>query len=375
MKFKMYMLVSMLAVLCLICSCANGGGSEGDAQKTVTLTLAVNTDGAASNVITVGNPNITGLTYQYKANALFESEFGTPQGTKTSWTDFTVTNGTGSVGDFAQGRWEFEVRVIKKGNNYAENNTATYTLMYQTAEAYPTYLNAAIAANPIEITVVRQIDKANNAKGTLSIASITAPTASESDKLVVTYGPVGGAQSGTTTIVATSRSGADPYTTTFTSDYPMDPGLYWVTFTYNDGSANVGATTKYVEIIKNLPTTVSGALDANKWLATSLTIKGVKTITCEASTTAEEFIKGANVAISIDADIKENNVSTGEAIKYYFCDGNSAPVDITANVDEGVYSWNTTNVAKGNYYINIIASDATGKLATGAETPLKITIK
>ena len=406
MKSKLYIAMSVLAVLCLLCSCGGGGGSaDGEAQKTVAVSFAVDTE-SASRSITVTNPTVANaeLTYQYKAKALFSSEFGQPQGDtrigfgtaqeKEHWVNF-INKNTGEVGDFAQGKWQFEVRVIKENRDnegvslYDEGDTTTYTLMYQTAEAITPYLNATTTASPIDVTVVRQIDKNDGAKGTLSISSITANTASESDQLVITYGPVGGAQSGTTTIAATSRTGAAPYTTTFTSDYRMDPGLYWVTFAYNDGTANVGASTKFVDIIKNMPTTVSGKIDANKWVATSFTVKGVKgikEISCEASTEGEVFTKGSPVVITVTADITEKDntgekKSTGETIKYYFCDGDHAPalIELTEGEDgDGnkyyYYPWNTTSVAKGNYYISIIASDADGKLAADS-APLKITIK
>ncbi len=80
MKFKFLGLVAILAAVCLICSCGGGSSDSDNGQKTVALSLAVNTADGALRSITVVNPEVTGLTYQYRATALFESEFGLPQG-------------------------------------------------------------------------------------------------------------------------------------------------------------------------------------------------------------------------------------------------------------------------------------------------------
>lgn len=401
MKSKFYIFASILVVLCMICSCGGSGGSaESEAQQVVALSMDVNTDNS-TRAISVTNPTLDGFTYQYSAKALFDSEFGTPKGNTVTgsgttvnlgWTDFADTT-TGLVGDFAQGYWEFQVRVIKKAaSGYSVDDPTTYTLAYQTDAAEKIYLNAKTTAAPIVINVVKQTDNANGAKGTLSIASITAATADpEYDKLVVSWGKIGAAQEDTTDIAATSRTTSNPYRTTFTNTISMDPGQYWVTFAYSDGTNIVGASTKFVEIIKNVITTVSGALDANKWVATSFTIKGIKTITCENTATSSEYAKASvdYIDFSFKGWLTENTTKLTDDVKYYFSDGVNPPVligtyegsDSTARsyrwyINDNAETTNVTeNVAKGYYYITIIASDSTGTLATENATPIKITIK
>ena len=398
MKFKHFGLVAMMVAICLICSCGGGSGSDSEsAQKAVALSFAVNTDGAALRSITVVNPTVDGLTYQYKATALFANEFapqqGKPQGdTNTHWADFASINsntGVGSVGDFAQGRWEFEVRVIKKANNYSEADTSTFTLMYQTSAAFQTYINATTTAAPIEVTVVRQIDAAGNAKGTLIVNGVTAPSASGADKLVITYGAIGQNQTSLATInSAAVNNGLSTFTN---NNIPVTPGIYVMTFTVKDSSDNaVGASTKTVEIVKGLETTISGSIDAGKWVTTNFTVKGIKEITCTASVTATTFVKGVNntITITFTGYISENGEATTDNVKYYFCDGFNAPVLINtyagSTSTEHTYDWviyddsdpqNIVDVDSGYYYPCIIASDAAGTLITNDTNSLKVTIQ
>ena len=119
MKSKFYIIASILAVICMLCSCGGGGGSaDGEAQKVVAVSFDINT-GDSAKVITVYNPDVMslGVTYQYMAIPSFTSEFGgtnkdNPQGTQRTWKDLNM-NGFTSTDElyFAQGHWTFHVRV------------------------------------------------------------------------------------------------------------------------------------------------------------------------------------------------------------------------------------------------------------------------
>lgn len=391
MKSKFYIIASILAVICLICSCGGGGGSaDGEAQKVGALSFSVVTDGPEM-VLSITNPNImSGATYQYKATPNFNNEFGTPQG-QTDWADLTLDtesgNYKGSDVYFAQGSWSFEVRVIIKGSTYASATSTDFTLLYKTAAAVTQYINAGSETdsnnvthnnNVVEVTVVRQID--NGANGTLNVNGVTAPAASDADDLVITYGRIGATMAQLAVIdSATVANGLSTFTNNSIS---VAPGIYVMTFTVKDKYGNeVGATTKTVEIVKNVTTPVTGSIDAGKWVATSFTVKGVKTITCSASITATSFDQGDTITITFSGYISDGGTETAENITYYFCDGMNAPVSIGSHAGSSeqtyTYNWVTTSVARGYWYPCIIAADSTGNLITNNTdpTPLKVTIQ
>ena len=376
MKSKFYILASILAVLCLICSCGGGGGSsDGDAQKTVAVSFAVNTD-AASRAITVTNPNVlNGATYQYTATPNFTtSDFGeNPKGKQTTFADLTMdaTNTSTNTLYFTQGNWTFDVRVIIKGANYATDST-DFTLLYSGSATQ--YINAT--DNNVEVTVTRQIDRGN---GTLDVNAVTSVAASSADDLVITYGAIGSAMSELATIdsaeVAAGRS-------SFTNrSISVPAGIYVMTFTVKDKYGTpVGATTKTVEIVKGVTTPVTGTIESGKWVSTSITVKGVKTITCEMTVTKTTFTKASeNVAITYKGWISENGDATDDDVTFYFSDGMSAPVELDtfegSESTEHTYNWVLTSVAPGYWYPTIIASDEAGTLITNDNNANKITIQ
>lgn len=375
MKSKLYIIASILAVLCLICSCANGGsGSEEDTQKTVAVSFAVDGLDTPAKVITVRNPDVMGqAVYQYKASANFTSEFGTPQGTQTTWKDLTMSgfNSTDTDLYFAQGSWTFQVRVILKGQNYNAETGTPCTLLYQTAqEGVTQYINAS--SKTVSANVTKQID--NSANGTLFVNGISTPDTSGADKLVVSYGPIGGAQSVLATITDPEISAGR---STFTKNgITVAPGIYAMTFTLKDSSDNeVGASTKTVEILKEQTTPVTGAMDAGKWVAAGFAIKGIKTIEATLETDDVSVTKGTPVVFDITGTIKESGVATNpaEAVTFYFYPGNGlAGSSIT--LKNGQYSWATTDVPRGNYTVSLIATDAAGTLVTSPAS-LNIIVK
>ncbi|MBR5916137.1 MAG: hypothetical protein IKZ57_06795 [Spirochaetia bacterium] len=394
MKSKFYIIASILAVICLICSCGGGGGSaDGEAQKVGALSFSVVTDGP-EKVLSITNPDITtAAVYQYTATPSFNTEFGTtPQGTQTTWKDLTMNTARTSSTDtlyFAQGNWSFEVRVIIKGTNY-DTDATDFTLLYKTAAPVTQYINAGSETdsttnvtkynNVVEVTVVRQIDATGNATGTLNVNGVTAPAASDADDLVITYGRIGADMTQLASIdSATVANGLSTFTNNSIS---VAPGIYVMKFTVKDKYGNeVGATTKTVEIVKNVTTPVTGSIDAGKWVATSFTVKGVKTITCSASITATSFDQGDTITITFSGYISDGGTETAENITYYFCDGMNAPVSIGSHAGSSeqtyTYNWVTTSVARGYWYPCIIAADSTGNLITNNTdpTPLKVTIQ
>ena len=373
MKSKFYIIASILAVICMLCSCGGGGGSaDGEAQKVVAVSFDINT-GDSAKVITVYNPDVMslGVTYQYMAIPSFTSEFGgtnkdNPQGTQRTWKDLNM-NGFTSTDElyFAQGHWTFHVRVIIKGTDYNVDNDSTYTLLYQTATAGESkYINAAnVDSTSHKVVVVanvtRQID--DGADGYLFVNGINAPDTSGADKLVVSYGAIGDAQTTLVTITNPTISGGR---STFTKNQiPVAPGIYAMTFTLKDSSDNeVGASTKIVEILKNNTTTLSGAMDANKWISAGFNVKGIKTIEATISTSTITVTQGTPVVFGITGTIKESGVATTDPVTFYFYPGNGI-AGFAITLENGNYSWATGSVPFGNYTVSLIATDAAGTLA------------
>ena len=383
MKTKVFVLTTILAVICLVCSCSSGGGgghdsANGVAQKIGTVSFEVLTD-SVERSISVTNPTImAGAIYQYTAAANFTStEFNPPQGTQTAWADLTMTTLNPYKSEnlyFAQGSWTFNIRIIKKGSNYVATDATTYTLLYESA-ATTQYINKG--ANNVDVEVTRVIDTTSGAKGTLKVNGVTSHKVSSADKMVIKYGAIGDTNLATLDTIDASASGE---VTTYTKDIDVTPGVYIMTFAITDENGNeVGVDTRVVEILKGVETKVEGTVQANIWVATSITVKGVKTITCITTSTDNEYTKNTEVPIKVKGYISDSGIATEEVVSYYFCDGIHAPVPFGpyagSATDERTYNWNTANVAKGNYYITVIASNAAGTLATCVVPPLKITIK
>ena len=379
MKFKFLGLVAILAAICLICSCGNGSGdSENAAPKTVALSFAVNAEGGALKTIAVEFDGIDVDTYQYKATALFENEFGTPQGdTDGAFVDF-VDSETGEAGMFAQGKWEFEVRCLQDE-----------VVVYQTAEPVEAYVNASTTT--IEVTVVRQFEEGD---GTLIIDAITAPAYSEweaaeegmSDYLVIS-GDFGDDitiySSGTTNSGTTD---APNYRSTFENEgIEVAAGIYTMTFTvYDKGGHEVGSATRVVEIGVDLETTVSGALDSGKWLTetfkvTEKHIELVITATDPAATSDSEAIS-VNVNDTVEfvctGTIKEGDTAvTDEEITYnLYVNGTKRFTTTNDSGTEVTLEWDTTDVDPGYYEVHIVATGVNLTTDGGDEAVVLVTV-
>lgn len=383
MKFRFLGLVAILAAICLICSCGNGSGdSENAAPKTVAVSFAVMADnGGALRALTVNNPDIPEAdVYQYKAKALFSSEFGKEGDTAGQWKDF-VNSENGEAGIFAQGKWEFEIQGFKV---VGEGENASRILVCQTNTPLVTYVNASVgtAENPIEVFVVRVMD--NTGKGTLTINEVTAPTYSyddsdataiKCDKLEITGGPE------TYTINATFEDDdEDKVVSTFTNTFTEVPtGIYLMTFTVKDSAGKaVGATTKVVVIVDGEETTVTGNIDSGKWVTESFEIgyKKIELSVTDPTAAVECAQDGNGVKFTFKGTIIEGSEATTEDITYtlYVNDSPAADPVTSASGTEATFTWVTTDVDPGYYYASIVAADkATGTLKTQC-ADIKVTV-
>ena len=341
MKFKHFGLVAMMVAICLICSCGGGSGSDSDnAQKVVALSFAVDTDDAQRSISSTSTDLLSTAKYQYKATANWTSEYGTPQGTKTEWTDFTVNaSKVGNIGYFAVGSWTFHVRVL--------DSSKTITLYETTQNGVVEYVNTTITENnPISIPV----SKVNEGKGTINFGdylangtyTLSAPACGDDEELIVTYGPVGEAAIGNPLSLTklTTVNGFTGFKGQITN---VNAGVYWVTITRNDGTADVGSSTTMVEIYSGKTETVKGTVQAGKWVETFIKIAGIKTIAGNISTNTNCVQKGTPVVFDISGAISEYGVETNDTVIYEFYVNGVKTTVVPDN--QGQYSWATNNVA------------------------------
>ena len=365
MKCKFLGLVAIMAAICLICSCGNGSSdSEGAAQKTVPISFAVSTENGALRTLAVDFDGINVDKYQYKATPLFSSEFGDPQGVQTTWKDFTydTTAGKGSVGELAQGKWQFEVQCLQNVEG------ADPVVVYATAAAVETYINASTTT--VEVTVVRQ---SVTGTGTLIIDDVTAPAYSEWVEGDCDYLVISG-DFGDAITIYSSGTGDDNRSTFADEGKEVAAGIYTMTFTVYDKDDNkVGAATKVVEIGVGVETTVSGALDAGTWVEGFLSVV-VKTIELEITAPTDDVVEcaqGDKVEFAFTGTITPTPVTEEgeeeEEITYtlYYSES-SQDAGTGASGEDVTFEWDTAAVAPGYYEVHIVAS-ATGVTTDGGD--------
>ena len=387
MKSKFYILASILAVLCLICSCGGGGGSDSASADVVQVRFGVDSADGAFKVATVTNPDLTtGLTYEYKATAAWNStDFGTPKGdTNGAWVPFTPyvdADHPGTAIYFAQGKWTIQVQVKK-------NSTVIYTTV-TTGEGYAPieeespigqktqYINST--TQNISINVEKSYTA--SAAGSIVIQNLYAPDTSGADKLVVTYGTVG-SNSGTTVNVSAANSvagtgdwaGYKKYNYTISD---VAAGAYWVTIAYNNGTANVGASTVASEIIAGLGSTITGSIQNGVWTSQSINVVGVKQIEADvryvSSSDSLTISKAATDTITITASATITDLNTGAVdagTKNYTLYVDGTPTPNTT----GSFTFAAAAYAPGTYSIYCIAADSTNKIVATATPVLNVIV-
>ncbi|MBR0319110.1 MAG: hypothetical protein IJQ86_07460 [Spirochaetia bacterium] len=388
MKSKFYILASILAVLCLICSCGGGGGSDSASADVVQVRFGVDSADGAFKSATATNPDLTtDLVYEYKATAAWDSDdFGTPKGdTNGAWVEFTPyvdAQNPGTAIYFAQGKWTIQVQVKK-------NRTVIYTTK-TTGEGYaPIANNSPIGqktqyinstTNNIEIEVEKSYTA--SAAGSIVIQNLYAPDTSGADKLVVTYGPVGGAQSGTETILASEDAvagtgdwaGYNKYNYTISG---VAAGAYWVTVAYNNGTSVVGASTVASEIIAGLGSTITGSIENGVWTSQSIAVVGVKQIEADvryvSSSDSLTISKAATDTITITASATITDLNTGAVdagTKNYTLYVDGTPTPNTT----GSFTFAAAAYAPGTYSIYCIAADSTNKIVATATPVLNVIV-
>ncbi len=274
--FLSFLLISILAFMA-----CDTGSSDG---AVVSLSIE-STDGRISQkMVSVVNPSLEGAVFQYKAVPMWQgADFTSIPGTQAEWTDFTQNT---SLGLFAQGLWEFSVRV----------RSANESTIYQGATE--SYINSGV--NSVSVSVFKQ--QVEGEEGTLYI-EITAPTVSDNDKLIIEYGSVNNMNSGTTIVVTerTSSGTAENRRSTFAKTItPIASGTHWVKLAYNNGANNVGGAIAFVDIVKDETSEVTGTIEAGEWQTCTIVSTGIKSfgIIIRAAGNAAQVVSGQDLVFT-----------------------------------------------------------------------------
>jgi len=309
MKGKTAVLLSVLVALCMLCSCGSGSGSNSySAQKTVSVGFDLNIVGAAAKSISATDPTYDDIEIWYRAipqwtsrdrikiqgDTRYNANKDTDNFVKLTVIDnensdnnkFTYTNPSGTVGDFAQGRWAFDIEVrkpLKAGGS---------AVLWKTAATQTQYISTA---GTIKFTVSKNIDKTKN--GTVTF-DVTAPKTANTDFFEVYYKLLGTAGDGTEITSDLTKGGADNASeATLTGNYELPSGVYAITVKYYSApNALVGASTADAEVIPEGNIKVSGSIENNKWKQTVFTIKGMYKLT--ATVTASEITSKGTVSFA-----------------------------------------------------------------------------
>ena len=332
---KIWILSVLFIILPFLYSCSTSAGEE---ASVVYLNLASDDGRITEKMVSVTNPSLEGVVFQYKATPLWTSEFGSVQGTQATWTTFTQNT---SLGSFAQGPWEFSVRI----------QSANGVTLYQGATE--SYVNTG--ANSVSVSVFRQ--QVEGEEGTLYI-EVTSPTVSDNDKLIIEYGSINNMNSGTTIVVTqkTSTGTAEDRRSTFayTID-PIDSGTYWVKLAYNNGVTDVGGAIAFVDVIGQEESTLTGTIEAGEWQTCTIVSTGIKSfgIIIRAANNASSVVSGQDLVFTCTKASNEFE----DIISYqWYVDGeiqSATGSTFTFNREYDPYASNS------NFYrINCIAGDS-----------------
>ncbi len=333
--FLSFIIIYILAFMA--CDTGNSSGSSDGAV--VSLSIESSDGRITQKIVSVINPSLEGVEFQYKASPVWQgADFTAIQGTQTNWTTFTQNT---SLGPFAQGLWEFSVRV----------RSANGATIYQGATE--SYINAGV--NSVSVSVFKQ--QVEGEEGTLNI-EITSPTVSDNDQLVIEYGPIDNMNSGTTIVVTekTSSGTAENRISTFTKTItPIASGTYWIKLAYNNGVNDVGGAIAFVDIVKDETSEVTGTIEAGEWQTCTIISTGIKSfgIIVRAAGNATQVVSGQDLVFTCT----KADENFEDILSYsWYVDGEKQPGEtgptFTFNRTYDPYASNS------NFYrINCIAGD------------------
>ena len=387
MKTKALLVLTVLIAACMICSCGGGSGSGSEsAQKAVAVSFDIDISSSVENVLSVSDHDFSTIEIWYKATPKWSStELGTSiQGTTSNAfvkltvidathpenNKFTYDNPSGTVGYFAQGKWEFEIEVRKP---HANN---TYAVLWKTAAPETKYVNET--ENSFDFTVVKNIDASKT--GTITF-DVTTNKKSTSDFFEVSYAPLGGGTS-----VSVEIGSGKPLVATGTGDVTADEaklsgsvdlpsGFYAITVKYYSAASKlVGKSTVATEVLNGDTVTIDGTIENQVYQNTSFTIKGMYKLTLEVEAskiTGETTVGFDDLAtVGVDTELKftatptltdlAGNAVSGVSPTYYYIWNNGE--SSTTN------TFSYTPTAPGAFYVDCIVYYMSGTSVVGSSS-------
>ncbi len=387
MKRKLLVLLTLVAAVSMICSCGGSGSGSSEAENTVSLSFNVaSTDGVIEKTLSVTNPSITNRAYWYKATPQWTSEYGTVAGAKSAWTSFTP--GTALATKFAQGSWLFEVQVTLTPSSATSASESDPVIYASTSTDKSTVRYISESTNSFDITVEKSIISGKT--GTVYF-EIKSPRAAESgDYLVIQSGAVG---SDPATKVAASNDENPVITTTDANGFRVfkltkddfATGLYNFKATYYSAANKaIGAQVVTAEVVEDQTTTVKGSLENGVWIASTLNLKGIYTLSAvmKANNTATEPENGFVFANNTDITFVCTPTITGYTgtptyTYQWTLNGSSVSSGISTETDtsKSTFTYNPSGRAGSyNSITCIVYVQENSKTAVSACATMKFTI-
>lgn len=314
----------LLLVAAIFASCSNEVGElKSSEAKYADLTLKVS--GEVSKAIdTLSDGYATGLavaSYEYKAAC---TSAPGAQGTQSSWTSLTVSEGTATLEQMARGDWTIQIR--------AKNSTGG-VILYGTASL----ANFSASNNTLAITLKNDISgsgvRANDSAVTVSFG-VTVPTVSGATATLkyVPLANIATLGSGTTVSLTATASKSTAINgnaiqlsdsipeaigvtdvagmTAYTGTVNLQPGLYVMQFIYSDPSVtnhdsnadpNMSGQVFAFRVAENAPFAINGTLTAGELIDLELSPITVDDRTITVSFSTEAACNGTTLTATLAA--------------------------------------------------------------------------
>lgn len=277
------LLIFFLILMIFAFSGCSTGDSNSDSGL-VQVSLGISSSGSQKIVTASGSPDPANFRFFIQALPEWSGvDYIDPVGKIAQFTKIDTYTPGMSLGYFAQGQWTFNVEI---------RDTDETTVLYSGSTT--TYINSSNSS------VIVSVSSAMTGNGKISI-NISAPTVADGntsdDTFVITYGNNVEVPVVITRDMETNMTVASLVPTDFAS------GNYLFTIKHKNGTAEVGGAIVSVTIFPDITTTLSGTVEAGRWVAEQLTLTGITTATMTVEATGGAVTVPKNTDLVFTASV------------------------------------------------------------------------